>query len=610
MRFSLRSKLSIALSFVALLTLVSGFVVTGLTHGSPTGAHAAGTNFPTTLAQLKVRGTSTFKPAKTGTNPNSNIAEFGPQLPETSSKLAVGTTTGLPTTPPNPAAQSITTANPGFNGFPGISHADQRLANNGNQFSLEPPDQGLCAGNGFVVETVNDAVEVFSTTGHQILKPVTTLSSFFNLPPTVIRSTPRVFGPFVSDPKCYYDRQTQHWFLTMLEIDTDPVTGAFGTHSSTFIAVSQTSDPTALWTIYSIDSTDDGSNNTPSHAGCPCFGDQPLIGADNNGFYVTTNEFPITGPGFNGAQVYAVSKHGIIASAMSGGTLSLPAVVHIDASQGLVSFGGLSYSIQPATSPSFGAEPNNGTEYFLSALDFLAQLDNRVAAWALTNSLSLNNATPNVTLSLTVIGSETYGQPPNATQKNGHRPLGHSIGAPIELLNSNDDRMNQVVYAGGQLYAGVNTIVQNGSFAPRVGIAYFIVHPWFSVGTLNASMTNQGYVSASGQNVLFPAIGVTSSGSAIMSFTLVGPNYFPSTAYTWINLSHGAGPIHIAGAGQLPDDGFSGYAAFGGAGVGRWGDYGAAVADGNNIWIAAEFIPNTPRTQLANWGTFVSELHA
>ena len=75
----------------------------------------------------------------------------------------------------------------------------------------------------------------------------------------------------------------------------------------TLIAVSKTSDPRGAWFTYSIDSTDDGLNGTPSHAGCPCFGDQPLIGANDDGFYITTNEF---GAGFNGAQIYAMSKAG------------------------------------------------------------------------------------------------------------------------------------------------------------------------------------------------------------------------------------------------------------------------------------------------------------
>ena len=42
--------------------------------------------------------------------------------------------------------------------FQGLDGFDQRYANNGNQFSVEPPDQGLCAGNGYVFEVVNDVL--------------------------------------------------------------------------------------------------------------------------------------------------------------------------------------------------------------------------------------------------------------------------------------------------------------------------------------------------------------------------------------------------------------------------------------------------------------------
>src|SRR5436189_66027 len=45
-----------------------------------------------------------------------------------------------------------------FRGFIGLTHLDQRLyAGGGNQFSTEPPDQGLAVGNGFVLEGVNAA---------------------------------------------------------------------------------------------------------------------------------------------------------------------------------------------------------------------------------------------------------------------------------------------------------------------------------------------------------------------------------------------------------------------------------------------------------------------
>jgi hypothetical protein len=75
-------------------------------------------------------------------------------------------------------------------------------------------------------------------------------------------------------------------------------------------------------------------------------------------------------------------------------------------------------------------------------------------------------------------------------------------------------------------------------------------------------------------------------------------------------VSRGTATIHGASASSETgfDDGFTGYGAFGGR-VGRWGDYTAAVADADgSVWMAAEYIPNLPRTVLANWGTFVGRI--
>ena len=121
----------------------------------------------------------------------------------------------------------------------------------------------------------------------------------------------------------------------------------------------------------------------PNNPGCPCFGDQPLLGADKYGIYITTNEFSTLGDEFNGAQVYAISK-----SALFGGTLKYQAFhgAPIPLAEGPA------YSLQPATSPTAASwnTTNNGTEYMLSALDFDATTDNRIAVWALTNTKSLD----------------------------------------------------------------------------------------------------------------------------------------------------------------------------------------------------------------------------
>ena len=160
----------------------------------------------------------------------------------------------------------------------------------------------------------------------------------------------------------------------------------------------------------------------PNQPGCPCFGDQPLLGADKYGIYITTNEFSTLGPEFNGAQMYAISK-----SALFGGTLKYQAFhgAPIPLAEGPA------YPLQPATSPTAGSwnTDNNGTEYLLSALDFDATTDNRIAVWAMTNTKSLDDPTPAVTLTApAIVSSETYGQPPNAEQKKGPIPLGDAVG--------------------------------------------------------------------------------------------------------------------------------------------------------------------------------------
>ena len=45
--------------------------------------------------------------------------------------------------------------------FEGLNHRNSRLAFGGNQYSGEPADQGVCAGNGFILETVNSVLRVF-----------------------------------------------------------------------------------------------------------------------------------------------------------------------------------------------------------------------------------------------------------------------------------------------------------------------------------------------------------------------------------------------------------------------------------------------------------------
>jgi hypothetical protein len=70
--------------------------------------------------------------------------------------------------------------------FDGLNHRNQRLANGGKQFSVEPPDQGLCAGNGFVMEAVNDVLRIFDTSGNP-LTGVVDLNTFYGYAAAIVR---------------------------------------------------------------------------------------------------------------------------------------------------------------------------------------------------------------------------------------------------------------------------------------------------------------------------------------------------------------------------------------------------------------------------------------
>ena len=526
--------------------------------------------------------------------------------------------------------------------FDALNHFDQRYgADNGNQLSLEPPDQGLCTNGTDVLEAVNTVFAIYDPKGKQT-HGVTSLTEFFTGQHQINRNDPNAnynYGPFLSDPKCYYDTATSRWFMTILELGQDPITGDYDGTSSELIAVSKTSAATTNpsdWYFYSIDTTNNGgtandsggpARTLPSHPGCPCFGDQPLIGADAYGFYITSNEFPITGPGFNGAQVYAFDKAGLEAGMLK--------FVYVAGAGGALPLAeGTAYSLQPATSPSAADfdTSHNGTEYFLSSLEFTGTLDNRIAVWALTNTQSLTTSTPSVQLQNAVLHSETYGQPSPAQQKAGPIPFGQwgahffyggPRNQPENTLNTNDDRMNQVVYAGGSLWSGVNTIEGEHN-----GIAWFRVRPSIHGGTLSGSVINQGYITPpAGQNVFFPSIGVTPGGGhAVMTMTLSGDAYYPSAVYSVFGgygFQAGFHDVRIAGAGVGPADGFTGYQPFAPDGVERWGDYSAAVsATDGNVWIATEYINQVcklaeykadqtcggTRSALANWGTRVAEV--
>jgi hypothetical protein len=560
-----------------------------------------------------------------------------------------GVSAGIPTTTGKRAK-----SNPAFvSGFEGLNFYQQRYARGGNQFSVEPPDQGMCAGNGYVVEAVNDVLNVFDVSGQSVLPDNTAtnivggfprnvnhavdLNSFYGYPPAINRTT-GIRGPDVTDPSCIYDAQSQRFYVLVLTLEVVPTTGAFTHANHLDLAVSQTADPTGAWNIYRINVTNDGTNTGGVNPG-PYLGDYPHIGADANGIYLTTNAYPWCCNGFSGAQIYALSK-----AQLAAGSANVN-LVHIDTS-GMVnapSDAGSTqpgFTVWPAQSPGvqFNAD-NGGTEFMLSsnAADEATHpvagtggnyVSNQVVLWSLTNTSSLNTATPALSLDNRLVGSETYALPPKQTQPGSggapgvNAPQGHCINdsttltiagtgcwrlvfnppqpSPTEVVSrpdSNDTRMQQVVYANGKVWGALDTALNPDGGPQRAGIAWFIVNP------NSAKVALQGYLGATGHDFTYPAIAVLPNGRGMMAFTDTGNTTFPSAAYASLDAIAGIGEWNVVpgGDGATVDDGFTSYKAqVGNPPRTRWGDYGAAAADGNSIWLASEYIGGS--CDYAAWG--------
>jgi len=406
--------------------------------------------------QIPASGVTSFNPTPTGADNGLEPAELGPQQADAGSAAggsgggngvnrSRSIAHGAPdvTTVPVTAGQGVSSTGPlsVLSTFDGLNHRQQRRANGGNQFSLEPPDQGLCVGNGMVMEIINDVMRVYSPSGAP-LKGVEDLNTFFGYTPAIVRGTPSVFGPFVTDPSCYFDKDTNRWFADVLTLDVfaknDPANhirgGDFTGTNHLDLAVSQTSDPKGSWTVYRIPVQDDGSQGTPNHhcTGIPpfgqataptnpnaCLGDFPHLGADANGIFLTTNEYSLFGNDFHAAQIYAISKAALASLAPS------VAVTQFDTHG--ADNGNSGFTIWPATAPAgLNSHANGGTEYFMSSNAADEAHGNGVAVgprrsdqllvWSLTNTSSLDSS-PALTLSHRTLTAGLYVVPARSERR-------------------------------------------------------------------------------------------------------------------------------------------------------------------------------------------------
>ena len=472
----------------------------------------------------------------------------------------------------------------GLNGVLGAFNGLSDLqSDNLNGFPVTPPDQGLCVGSDptlagspkAVFEPINLAVRETSAQG-TLLRPDVSLATLFA-------------DPFAEgDVRCLYDQQTRTFYFT--EIGFPVATGPAADDNNTTADVLVVNAHGAA--AYQFDTSLGGPT-----AG-DCFGDQPKAGFDNNALVISTDEY--CGPtesNYEGAIALVISKPQLVAE---------DATVN-DSVVGPVSLAG---------NPVVGMDPAIGTgtgrAYFVNSVPFLANGDNNpvgntLGLWTLTNSAAVTTGSGTVTLTGTVLPSEPYAFPVPATST-GDGSVTDVNGTPVTseaTLNPDDSRLSGPVsvtrgpLGGIQLWTALDAAVTpRGDSTARDSAA------WFQINVGSQSIARQGYVTARGAHLLYPAVGAPQFGSPVVVFTITSKTINPSAAYTVL----GSNRIRTVATGTDPHKSFSDV-QFDEA---RWGDYSFAQVDpsGLGIWLATEYIPPAAdQDPLDDWGTYVFKVN-
>jgi hypothetical protein len=562
-----------------------------------------------------------------------------------------GPTVTIPTVscqPLRPGCDNISSFAGGSASVKGINAVDSAsLSTNVAVGDVEPPDQGLCAGNGSVVETNNIGEILIFNKALKRVSPVISLDTLMGL-------TKRHWSSG-GDPSCLWDPANGgHWFFTQIvskspESKGGPFAGCFVAKANTClegISVTKGSSPFGPYNTYFLN-----ANYDPKEPGFPfMLNDFAKISATRDAFLLFYDEAPLRGNGlgggfFNGAQEFAFNK-----TALERG-LPVAKVTVARENMGLLKTpDGTCFSdnklFQPGIACWIGVIPavppngqfdnsHGGSGFMLTTVDFYFLGGTRLAVFDWTGLRNLNSAGCSACSGIRFggqlfSGGQHYYNPSSlgaasptpfqAPQKSGPIPLGDECGkaglstvahCPLGPITTNGDNVTQASQGNGQLWAGANTeIVQTyaASNTPEThaGAAYWVVGTRSFDQTGRFSLTSQGYISAMHEDLEFPAFAAGArNGRAIASFTLNGNGgtagadnggFFPSSAFGRLTSTSGTllqSTINIAALGQSPQDGFTQYQNYPSATPAfrpRWGDYGAAILMGGRYYFASEYI--------------------
>ncbi|MGH2495629.1 MAG: hypothetical protein ACRDIV_13100 [Ktedonobacteraceae bacterium] len=474
------------------------------------------------------------------------------------------------------------TTKSGISGFPGMADSATICPYFGG---CQPPDMALATSPNFVLQGVNTSYAIYDTTGHLVVGPIND-QVWYGVPnPTPAGCDPA--GPFLSDPRAFYDPNTGLFWTATLQVEAAAFGVGVNCNQLSIYWIANLNVNTGVMHVYAFDMTLGGT----VAAGA----DYTQFGFSASTIAVSGNMFDFATGGFDFTEVQIANKQ-----AMQQGLPVTPAAftdlgffgvngfVPVDTVQPVMT------ETTPANDPGvqyfvnsfniFG-DPNGNDCFFTACSGFIAWAfdpANSTLGGAFTGSFGIGN-------------SPGYVIPPNADEP-----------GCLFCVETIDTRITATpVYSvgGGQpmISFSLDTGVSNGGsvFTNVVpGVLWGQIQvSHFSSTVVAANIVQSGYLFFSGDRAaFFGAMMQDKNGRLFMVFDTSSANLNPSIMIASRRASDPLGSIgNVKFIIKGPSATFNS----------RWGDFEAASYTGfasNHVWVASQYSVS------GDWNTFIARV--
>lgn len=441
----------------------------------------------------------------------------------------------------------------------------------------QPPDMALATSPNLVLQGVNTSFAVYTTSGALVKGPIDA-ATWFGVPAPPNNCDPA--GPFLSDPRAFYDPNTGLFWTAVLQIEGAVFGVGVNCPNLSKYWVANLNMKTGVMHVYSFDMTLGGTVNAAA--------DYTQFGFSGSTISFTGNMFDFTTGTFDFAEVQFANK----ATMEAGNPVTPTAFTQLAVGTVLVD------TVQPVETETTPAN-DPGVQYLVNSFNIFGDpFGNDCFFTACQGFVTWAFDPASNSLSGTFVGTgvpnPTYISPPNADEP-----------GCMQCVETIDTRITGTpVYSvgGGQglISFSIDTGVSNGGpITPNIvpGILWGQIQVVHGAGFVLANLAQSGYLSFTGDRAAsFGAMMQDKNGRLFMVFDTMSANLNPSIMLASRKASDPLGSLgNVRFIIQGPSATFDS----------RWGDYEAASYTGfssNHVWVASQY------SVAGDWNTFIERV--